>query len=1270
MRRIRRRFSILFLATFLCLLIGIAWSDMPAGRSSSGGPLSDNAPITGNWNDRIHGLLDAAKRYLDPNPPRIIKIQTPSFLLHANQAKGQYPKKAFGAALNLKYHAGLNYEILRKQLPGKTIRLNLFIPGYSVQANTEVRNRIRISVKSEKDKKWGTYAGESEWRYVTRGGNHTFLLKIPETAVNGFDPENMVLVTVEYFLMEGVSQNKCPSFLITDCAISGTPFENRKAEWQFMKDGYVDKGIYAVRVPAMSAMIESIGNSIRLEYDSMGWEILGADNDSYVSMSLRVPEELRNDKGRVRLVIGEPGYVVERDLRSHDFDGNIYIAVPMASIAKQAKSGGVLKFDLSVYTKRKHMPMMMPFLIEPPAVRKGRMIPFDSRWTVRDIQGMGGYRVLDIRKDGKVSRKSGISVKELGDDLYHIEAMIKIKGGIDWNSPYYRVELIRPVDKMGRDLLNNRIEMLISPVTDTLDFWQKPYRARIGVLDNNDRIMFGPNVSLSEGLPSKAFVDVTLAYPMPKGFTQPGFDPRNIKAIVVNIEGSHKWVRPAEISVALDQLVVKPLGCESMKQGPPIDYSCFGRAPEKWQLTAMLKRTGGYAVGLNYPFAHVKVPPEVMEVPHAYPSIGKKPQDVVHIGFGSSYAQEAIKTDFTEFSSRGIDVVRVFLFGHCEGIFTWDVKGQDIAGFTKEAEGLIAEASGLDIKSYAEFLRINEKRLFPGTDPMSIPGLEQHVVPDMFALLGLLESIESSTGRQFLVMLALYDFLLGDGISEEGPMRKYRVGEHPELVTDPVTKAKAHAIVWKLMKTLQADARFYRYTAAVEVINEPDNATALVNNEHFPGYVSFVGETLYLLKDAIGPNTPVTVGFRSWPNDLSYWKSVAEGIDILTIHYWYSLESYNIDKPGLWPLDMPADRLWEYLGTEKKGRLTVMSEISARGPFKNNLLRLEKAGYDLTLPWSYSGHDGHSVKPVMAKIQDYQTANLLMAAISSMSQDVLQKAFSYVIAKRMSFESANKGLSAVEAEKAFMSYLEKSLSGIDDTSLRDAVAKMARVAQLIDMPLSNENVIYLKSRVARNVAGASVSANAAQVTDQTAGAEPPVPAASAFEQAAGSPYTPFVEEAPSALSNATKRFGHIHVILIALIICAGLLVRYMSGTAGKAGYSYVEKRGKPRFAFEAPVMCGISRIAGDIMNIPGVFAKNISESGMLLYSPHPVSAASTIVVKCDYRKWSASDNTNSFSEKLTSPVRCEVVRAVADSNGGYNIGVKFILGNSLQASAI
>ena len=95
----------------------------------------------------------------------------------------------------------------------------------------------------------------------------------------------------------------------------------------------------------------------------------------------------------------------------------------------------------------------------------------------------------------------------------------------------------------------------------------------------------------------------------------------------------------------------------------------------------------------------------------------------------------------------------------------------------------------------------------------------------------------------------------------------------------------------------------------VEVMNEPANGNALATKENFNDLVNFVGENIYLMKDALGPEMPVSVGFRSWHEDLSFWSSIAEGVDILMPHYWESLESYNIDTPGLWPLDTPVEKL-------------------------------------------------------------------------------------------------------------------------------------------------------------------------------------------------------------------------------------------------------------------------------------------------------------------------------------------------------------------------
>jgi len=280
----------------------------------------------------------------------------------------------------------------------------------------------------------------------------------------------------------------------------------------------------------------------------------------------------------------------------------------------------------------------------------------------------------------------------------------------------------------------------------------------------------------------------------------------------------------------------------------------------------------------------------------------------------------------------------------------------------------------MGIREMTEFLNKNEDLLFPGTTG-TLPGLNEYTLRDFTVLLDILEQVEKETGKKVTVMISLFDFLLGDGIYRQGPYLKYFVGEYPQVVTDPLVRVKIQAITWELMKTLKQDPRFVKYVTMVELINEPANACVLSTKEYFNDLVNFAGTGLYLLKDALGPSMPVGIGFRSWPRDLKFWSGISDGIDILTVHYWESLESYDINTPGLWPLDMPVKELWDLLGTKADGRIVGMTEISLPPGFEGYLEQTQKAGYDLCLVWSYSGHDGFKAKDLFGEISKYQAAN-------------------------------------------------------------------------------------------------------------------------------------------------------------------------------------------------------------------------------------------------------------------------------------------------------
>jgi hypothetical protein len=374
--------------------------------------------------------------------------------------------------------------------------------------------------------------------------------------------------------------------------------------------------------------------------------------------------------------------------------------------------------------------------------------------------------------------------------------------------------------------------------------------------------------------------------------------------------------------------------------------------------------------------------------------------------------------------------------------------------------------AGMSVEKLAEFLSANEETIFAKSDEGNIPGLEEHVLEDLRTLLDVTEEVEKTTGKRLNLIICIYDFLLGDGTDQEGPLRAYKVGEHPEAVLDPSIKVKVQALVWKMLKEWSRDERFSRYISIMEIMNEPGNATVLSTKKDFNDLLNFVGEGLYLAKDALGPEIPVSVGFRSWPADLRFWAPIARGLDLLMIHYWESLESYNINVPGLWPLNMNVSKLWEYLGEKPEGRLTGMGEIGPKEPLKKNLFDIEKGGYDFCLIWSYSGHDSYNAKDMMDKIADYQKGNKLAAKLLSFPEEKLKKAFRYMIAARNVYESElgsgkENNVPMAQADAGFAQYLDTKAPMLKDKELKSVLDSIIELSNLKGITLSRINTRFI-----------------------------------------------------------------------------------------------------------------------------------------------------------------------------------------------------------------
>lgn len=1083
---IRKPFAINVLVALLftvsTLIPGICWgNDAPImGNDSYIGDFS----VDGEWNIDERSVFPLPVEEEIP-PAKLDKISSRTYFVQSGPIPEDAKKIGYGGALNLKYYSGISYDYIQKELPGKTLSVDVFIPENSVSESPVIPNKLRISMKSDTAGEWtDIFPGGNEWTNVRKPGKYSFDLDIPEKTIETsagkeFDPANAILFSIDYYLLEGAKSNTSIGFSFSNFKIDGVSLDPNDLKWQFTKDGYAVDGVYLPEFVKGSTMISSIGKGLDLDYtdqtsigDSMLHPFSGQLRDIFLMQAVYIPKELRHQKGTLALTLKHNDGTVRSSVKSFNsanLEGKVFLTLPLDAFKVSRNIEEVLKastLSLKIRTMNPHTPEMMPIVLDPVKIKQGRLIAFDPKWEVRDSQEQGGYPELTVSKDGPKEGDT-FTVDSLGKDQYQVNATIHLKGGIDWENPYYKVEFMREFDDAPVDLDDMHIEVMMNPYTDTMNVWQRPFRARVGLLDENGAVMFGPNISLSEGLPSLATLDVSTANPMPKGLVTPGFNPHKVKAILLNIEASQGPTEPIDLELSFVNLSISPREYTRIAPAKKINFSNFKREPEKWELTKYIKDAGGYLVGMNYPFPLLDLPQDILKIPQIYPSVGMKANDPMHMGFSSKITTTTLLKDLIMFAENDINVVRFLVMGHLEGVYTFDERGKDIAEFGRGEEALVQEAAGMSVEKLAEFLNKNESSFFQEDDHGNVLGLEKHVIPDFIGLLDILEKVEEETGKRLLVVISFYDFLLGDGSSQEGPLRMYSVGEHPEVVTDPLIKVKAQALLWKIVKTMSRDPRFYKYVGIAEIMNEPANATILSTRKHFVDLLNFCGEGLYLLKDAIGPTVPVSVGFRSWPEDLRYWAPIGDGVDVMQIHYWESLESYNIDLPGLWPVGAPAKDLWKYLGQEPDGRLTGMAEISPGGKLLTNLFKLEKAYYDFSLIWSYSGHDSYDAKPLMKEIIDYQKGNYKFAELLKFSGETIKMAFIYISAARDLFDSPDADEIVPESgreDNDFKTYLSGRIKDIHDAELRKALRTIIEIADLKNFPFSQKNLKFILLR--------------------------------------------------------------------------------------------------------------------------------------------------------------------------------------------------------------
>ncbi|MBU1656819.1 MAG: hypothetical protein KKB12_01475, partial [Candidatus Omnitrophica bacterium] len=193
-------------------------------------------------------------------------------------------------------------------------------------------------------------------------------------------------------------------------------------------------------------------------------------------------------------------------------------------------------------------------------------------------------------------------------------------------------------------------------------------------------------------------------------------------------------------------------------------------------------------------------------------------------------------------------------------------------------------------------------------------GFTEKVLEDMRKLL------DAAKMFNIKLMPVLFDYGIADGVTHEG---LFEVGEHPELITDPVKKEALLSIFGDFFDEFAADPNIYAW----DIINEPEYSQAVSIQD----MQSFVTDFVQMIHSR-SPAATVTVGSKNRQSLVDNWTNA--GLDLYQYHYYddfegtlpldYHVYNLGLDKPVI------AGELDPALATHK---LDTLNENGCSGGF-------------------------------------------------------------------------------------------------------------------------------------------------------------------------------------------------------------------------------------------------------------------------------------------------------------------------------------------------
>ncbi len=442
--------------------------------------------------------------------------------------------------------------------------------------------------------------------------------------------------------------------------------------------------------------------------------------------------------------------------------------------------------------------------------------------------------------------------------------------------------------------------------------WYRAHRARLFVADVRGRRVYLPNISIVDrpkatdgwlplgGMP-------TADVPMPIGYQDEGFDGNRVVGLGVNVEAFNREGEIVEGTVELRGLKVSfetPITPRVMPPDPAINA---GEAARAAAMNERLRARCGLgdkemAVGVNLAWPTARSPAgEDLQLYGRILDGGTRWFDKLW-DIGEPLVAESLRTDFREIRAtfgRGA-VVRLWLLADLRSGMEFDAAG--------------------DVVKVTDRARTNMKAL-----------------------------LDLAVAEGVVLIPVLLDFGLADGVSRTGPDGAWQVNERPDLITDAGKRKK-------LVNALEAFMRPFAGHPAVlawDVMNEPENAAAVVTPAHFADVQALVRE----LVDAVHRvGDLATVGHHNVIDPQRFFRGRVAS-DLGQVHYYPFLETRPNQTPfgeRMGPTFGPLPAGW--------GELQVI-----RGQLARQLSSASKAGHRLFLYWAWRGHqetgDGFEVKP-------------------------------------------------------------------------------------------------------------------------------------------------------------------------------------------------------------------------------------------------------------------------------------------------------------------